>query len=250
MIFEKFFTAIRASLNKLANFFWSRDPIAILQLEVDQATARLQEGRQGLEQYRGLVERVGMQVATGKQNVQRLEGQIKGHLTAGHRDVASQLAIQLQQVKQDLTSNEQQLSMHNEAYQNHLLKFQQAQKDIVTLRQRAQRLHAELQMSKAEAEIARVAEAVSEKMTPNFSTKVGQAEELVQEQIAKHRGEARVAADLSSKGVSEIKAQQAAEAAMGEELLRKFEVEMGLVNAETAPATTTNKTLGPTQTSG
>lgn len=248
MIFGKFVTAIRAGLNKLANFFWSRDPIAILQLEVDQATERLREGRGGLEQYRGLVERVAAQVAMGKQNAQRLEAQIKGHLTAGQRDVAAQLAIQLQQVKQDLANNEQQLAMHNEAYQNHLLKFQQAQKDIVTLRQKAQRMHAELQMAKAESEIARVAEAVSESVTPNFSTKIGEAEELVQGQIAKHRGEARVAADLSSKGVSEIKAQQAAEAAMGENLLRQFEVEMGLVNAETAPQTATSKTLGPSQT--
>ena len=94
-----------------------------------------------------------MQVASGKQNVQRLESQIRAHLQAGHRDVAAQLAIQLQQAKQDLTNNEGQLGMHNEAYQNHLLKFQQAQKDIVTLRQKAQRMHAELQMAKAEAEI-------------------------------------------------------------------------------------------------
>lgn len=248
MIFGKFVTAIRAGLNKLANFFWSQDPIAILQLEVDQATVRLQEGRGGLEQYRGLVERVAAQVAMGKQNVQRLEAQIKGHLQAGQREVAGQLAVQLQQVKQDLLNNEQQLGMHNEAYQNHLLKFQQAQKDIVTLRQKAQRMHAELQMAKAESEIARVAEAVSESVMPNFSTKIGEAEELVQGQIAKHRGEARVAADLSSKGVTEIKAQQAAEAAMGENLLRQFEVEMGLVNAETAPPTATSKTLGPSQT--
>lgn len=249
MILDKFATAFKAALNKLANFFWSRDPIAILQLEVDQATARLQEGRAGLEQYRGLVERVNMQVASGKQNVQRLEGQIRAHLQAGQREVAGQLAIQLQQAKQDLTNNEGQLAMHNEAYQNHLLKFQQAQKDIVTLRQKAQRMHAELQMAKAEAEIARVAEAVSESIVPNFSTKIGQAEELVQEQIAKHRGEARVAADMSSKGVQEIKASQAAEAAMGENLLRQFEVDMGLVSAETAPQVQASKTLGP-QTNG
>ena len=245
MILGKFATAFKAALNKLANFFWSQDPIAILQLEVDQATQRLQEGRSGLEQYRGLVERVHMQVAAGKQNVQRMEGQIRSHLQAGNREVAAQLAIQLQQAKQDLANNEQQLGMHNDAYQNHLLKFQQAQKDIVTLRQKAQRMHAELQMAKAEAEIARVAESVSESVLPNFSTKIGQAEELVQEQIAKHRGEARVAADMSSKGVAEIKAQQQAEAAMGENLLRQFEVEMGLVSAETAPQVQAQKTLGP-----
>ncbi len=244
----KIFTAISAFFNKIANALWEADPHAILQLEVDRATEQIQVARQGLERYRGLVERVSMQVAAEKQNVQRLEGQIRSHLQAGNREVAGQLAVQLQQVKTDLANNEQQLAMHSEAYNNNLLKLQQGQKDIATLRQKASRLKAELQMAKAEAEIARVAEAVSESAMPNFSTKIGQATELMQEQIAKHRGEARVAADMSSRGVEDIKAQQAAEAAMGENLLRQFEVELGLVNAESAPQSAPQKTLGPTQT--
>lgn len=247
MIAGKFFTAIRAFFNKIANVLWEADPHAILQLEVDNATGQIQVARQGLELYRGLVERVSMQLASGKQNVQRLESQIKGHLQAGNREVAGQLAVQLQQIKQDLAANEQQLAMHSEAYNNNLLKLQQGQKDIVALRQKAQRLKADLQMAKAEAEIARIAEAVSESAIPNFSTKIGQATELMEGQIAKHRGQARVAADMSSKGVEEIKAQQAADAALGENLLKQFEAQLGLVNAESAPQTPTTKTLGPTQ---
>jgi phage shock protein A len=248
MILGKFGTAIRAFFNKLANMLWESDPHAILQLEVDQATQQIQTAREGLERYRGLVERVSMQVAAEKQNVQRLESQIKAHLQAGNREVAGQLAIQLQQVKTDLAANEQQLGMHSDAYNNNLLKLQQGQKDIMALRQKAQKLKADLEMAKAEAEIARVAEAVSESAIPNFSTKIGQATELMQEQIARHRGEARVAADMSSRGVEDIKAQQAAEAALGENLLKQFEVELGLVNAESAPQAPTQKTLGPTQT--
>jgi phage shock protein A len=248
MIMGKFGTAIRAFFNKLANLLWESDPHAILQLEVDQATQQIQVAREGLERYRGLVERVSMQVAAAKQNSQRLESQIKAHLQAGNREVAGQLAIQLQQVKQDLASNEQQLAMHTEAYNNNLLKLQQGQKDIAALRQKAQKLKADLEMAKAEAEIARVAEAVSETAIPNFSTKIGQATELMEEQIARHRGEARVAADMSSRGVEDIKAQKASEAALGENLLKQFEVELGLVNAESAPVTQAQKTLGPTQT--
>lgn len=245
MILGKFGTAIRAFFNKIANILWEADPHSILQLEVDQATQQIQTAREGLERYRGLVERVSMQVAAARQNAQRLESQIKAHLQSGNREVAGQLAIQLQQVRQDLASNEQQLAMHTEAYNNNLLKLQQGQKDIATLRQKAQRLKADLEMAKAEAEIARVAEAVSESAIPNFSTKIGQATELMEEQIAKHRGQARVAADMSARGVEDIKAQQAAESAMGENLLKQFEVELGLVNAESAPVSQAQKTLGP-----
>src|SRR4029078_6591042 len=107
--------------------------------------------------------------------------------------------------KQDLSQNEQQLALHTDAYNNNLLKIKQGQKDIAALRQKAQRLKADLEMAKAEAEIARVSEGLSESALPNFSTKIGQATELMQEQIAKHRGQARVAADMSSRGVEEIK---------------------------------------------
>src|SRR5512132_4380827 len=111
MIMGKIGTAIRAFFNKLANALWESDPNAILQLEVDQATQQIQVAREGLERYRGLVERVSMQVAAEKQNAQRLESQIKAHLQAGNREVAGQLAIQLQQVKNELATNEQQLTM-------------------------------------------------------------------------------------------------------------------------------------------
>jgi hypothetical protein len=54
---------------------------------------------------------------------------------------------------------------------------------------------------------------------------------------------------MSARGVDEIKAQQQAEVALGENLLKQFEAQLGLVNAESAPQTATTKTLGPTQQS-
>ena len=37
MIFGKFWRAIKAQVNKLANFFWTADPIAQMQYEYDKA---------------------------------------------------------------------------------------------------------------------------------------------------------------------------------------------------------------------
>ena len=45
MIFGKFFGAIRAQLNKLANIFWEADPIAQMQYEYEMAVEQLKEGR-------------------------------------------------------------------------------------------------------------------------------------------------------------------------------------------------------------
>jgi phage shock protein A len=244
MIFGKFFRALRAQLNKIANVFFEADPIAVMQLEVDQATERLKEGRKGLEMYRGLVETVARQVANGKSNASQLEAQIKAHLRAGSRDVAAQLALQLQKVQTELAANEQQLQMHEGAYQNNLLKIQKANKDLIKVREKIQKYHAELKMSAAEAEIAQI----SESFDMNVTTDFGQVEDMIQRKIDANRGRARVAADLSSKGIEQIKAEEAAEKAMAEDLLSKFEVQLGLKSPETTPVAETVKNLGPTTT--
>ena len=239
---SKLFRAIMGQLNKIANLFFEADPIAVMQLEVDQATERLREGRKGLELYRGLVETVARQVATNKANAGQLESQIKAHLKAGNREVAGQLAIQLQKVQTELAANEQQLQMHEQAYQNNLLKIQKANKDIVKVREKIQRYNAELKMSAAEAEIAQI----SESFDMNVTTDFGQIEAVIQRQIDTNRGRARVAADMSSKGIEEIRADEAAEKAMAEDLLTKFEVQLGLKSPETAAVAETVKNLGPT----
>ena len=51
MIIGKLWASFKAQLNKLANFFWTVDPIAQMQYEYDQAVEQLKTGREGLAQY-------------------------------------------------------------------------------------------------------------------------------------------------------------------------------------------------------
>jgi SOS response regulatory protein OraA/RecX len=80
----------------------------------------------------------------------------------------------------------------------------------------------------------------------NVTTNFGEVEDMIQRKIDANRGRARVAADLSSKGVDQIKADEAAEKAMAEDLLTKYEVQLGLKSPETTPIAETVKNLGPT----
>ncbi|HEX7379315.1 MAG TPA: hypothetical protein VF278_19490, partial [Pirellulales bacterium] len=89
MIIGKLWHSVAAQINKLANFFWTADPIAQMQYEYDRAVAQLKEGREGLEQYRALVERVNRQVAADQQHINQLQGKIKAYLQAGDRDTAA-----------------------------------------------------------------------------------------------------------------------------------------------------------------
>jgi len=240
-MFSKIFKSIAAQLNKLANLFWESDPIAVMQLEADQAVERLKEGREGLEIYRGLVERVQRQVNAGKTHVQKLEAQVKAYLKAGDRETAAKFALELQKAKTELQTNQEQLATHEQAYQNNLTKIQHANKKLIEVREKIRRYDAELKMSAAEAEIAKLAESFEVNVTTDF----GQIEDVIQRQIDENRGKVRVAADLSTKGIAEIEAEERMEKTLAEDALHDFEVELGLVSPETTPVAPLSKDLGP-----
>ena len=126
MVFGKLWHALQAQINKLANIFWTADPIAQMQYEYDLAVSQLKGGREGLEQYRALVERVSRQVATNQAHVTNLEAKVKAYLQAGDRDTASKFALELQKAKKDLADNQGQLNLHEQAYNNNLTKIKHA----------------------------------------------------------------------------------------------------------------------------
>src|SRR5436189_904388 len=106
MIVGKLWRALRAQINKIANFFWTADPIAQMQYEYDSAVEQLKSGREGLEQYRALVERVSRQVANDKQHISMLEAKTKSYLQAGDRETAAKFALEMQKAKTQLAENE------------------------------------------------------------------------------------------------------------------------------------------------
>lgn len=244
MILGKIWAAFRAQLNKLANLFWEADPIAQMQYEYDLAVEELKEGRKGLELYRGLVERVSRQTQANRSHVQKLEAEVKAYLKAGDRATAAKFALELQKAKQELAANEEQLKMHETAYENNLKKLKHANSKLVEVREKIQKYDAELKMSAAEAEIA----ALAESFDMNITTDFGQLEMVIQEKIDKNRGKARVAVDLSAKGIAEIQAEERMEQALADQALSDFEVELGLKSPETTPVTEAAKDLGPATT--
>src|SRR5437879_13739260 len=87
-----------------------------MRYEYYRAVEQLKEGRGGLEQYRGLVERVTRQVAANRSHAQKLEAETKAYLKVGDRATAAKFALELQKAKEELAANEQQLQMHETAY--------------------------------------------------------------------------------------------------------------------------------------
>ncbi len=243
MILGKIWAALRAQLNKVANLFYTSDPVAQMQYEYDRAVDQLKEGRQGLEQYRALVDRVDRQVKQGKTRAADLEAKARAFLTSGNRDAAAECALQLQKVQKDLAENEAQLKMHEEAYNNNLTKVKHATHKLGDVREKIQKYDSELKMSRAEAEMAELAHSFNFDVTTDF----GHAEQILQDKIGTNRAKARVSADLSGEGLEQVKAEQGMEKAQAELALQQLEAQMGLRTPETVKAGGEPKELGPTK---
>src|SRR5262249_41669004 len=127
------------------------------------------------------------------------------------------------------------------AYQNNLLKIQHAVKKLDEVKHKITKYDADLKMSRAEAEVAQLANQFHFDVTTDF----GQAEQMIQSQIDRNRARVRVAADMSGEGLEEIKQDIAVEKTMAEDALRQFEKEQGLATPETVGTSATTKELGP-----
>jgi phage shock protein A len=244
VIFGKIWRSFKAQLNKLANFFYTADPIAQMQYEYDAAVEQMRSGREGLEQYRGLVERVSRQVENNKSQVANLEGRIKAYLQSGDRDTAARFALELQKAKKELEENQAQLQMHEGSYNNNLSKVKNATGKLADIKAKISKYDAELKMSKAEAEMAKLSQEFNFKF--DLTTDFGQAEQMIQDKISANKAKARVAADLAGEGMEDIKREQANEKIMADQALKDFEAQMGLVTPETAKVPEAQKQMGPT----
>ncbi len=249
MIFGKMWAAFRAQMNKLANMFWEADPIAQMRYEYDRSVEELKDGRQGLEMYRGLVEKVSRQVRSGRDHMAKLEAQTKAYLKAGDRATASKFALEMEKAGKDLVANEEQLTLHEGSYENNLRKIKHATKKLGSVKDRIKKYEADLKMSEAEAEITKI----SEQFDFNITTDFGQLETVVQDRIDTNRGKVRVSADLSKEGIADIEAEQRMEESMAEDALKRMEIELGIRTPETQATETPSdepvqKDLGPAQT--
>jgi phage shock protein A len=232
-----------AIMNKFVSGLEDQYVVELAEAKLREATDRLREGRQGLVTYQALVLKVQQQVDEGRRRIARLTSEIKAHLKAANEAVAGQLALELSQTKQDLATNEEQLSLHQQAYENNLLKMKTALKDIENARNDLEKRKATLKMERALAEVAEAAGALNAKF--DVTTDFGQLMGRLDDQINQAKARSKVAADLSGEGVDRIKAREAADKALAVELLQQFKIEEGLVAAPTAEAP--EKTLGPAE---
>lgn len=240
MIVSKLWTLFRAMLNKIGNALIRKAPLDIMQLQVDDATKQLHAGREGLEKCQGFVFTLQDRVTALKAKEARYKAKAQTLITAGQRDAAAGIVIELNQIRADLTEQETDLKVQKETADNYTLKIKAAAKQIAAAQDKIKKYGAKLDVSRASAEIAQL----NSSLDINITTDFGQMEAVIQDEINMCKGKVKVAADLSGEGIDEIKQSEAVEKALADQALRQFEIESGLVTPETTPIEASVKEFG------
>ena len=134
------------------------------------------------------------------------------------------------------------MKLHEEAYNNNVAKIKHASKKLSEVREKIQKYDAELKMSRAEAEMAKLANDFHFDVTTDF----GQIEQVINDKIGLNRGQGPGGGrPVERRRWPTSSTSRRWRSRMGEQALRDFEVQMGLVTPETAKVAEAAKELGP-----
>jgi hypothetical protein len=165
------------------------------------------------------VENVERQVRMARGKIATLQAKTRVLLAEGDREAAGLAALELKSARADLAEKESQLKLHEEVYGNQLTKIKHASGKLGLLKEKIRKYDAELRMSRAEAELAKIATSINVQITTDF----GEIEQALQDEIDRNRAKVKVAADLSGTGLEEIRHEVAAEKQLADDALREFE---------------------------
>lgn len=204
----RLFSAGRAQGGRIARAAQVADPIAMYQQKIDAATDKLQSAQKGVEQFKGLIRRVGRQVADGEERVEKLTTRCEYFAGKDMDNELGEEAMRLEEAEADLVENRSQLEQYNARYEEQLKDMQQARRDILEAKEKAKSLNAKLELSKAEKACADLNSELGVDGLSDPLDGLGAAEAAIQSRIDQNRASADVSSDLNADSRRERKIEE------------------------------------------
>jgi phage shock protein A len=243
--------ALFARLGRLVKGFFGlfisgleeRNPEALMDAAKQEFRDKMALYNQALARMAGIAERLKAQIKTKTLKADDLTRRILANHRAGNLDLAGSLARELQELKDDLAHDTQELSDTEDAYQNNLRQAKIAQKDF---EDKTRRLESQLSQVKVKEAQAEAAAAMS-----NVAFKVGDlgdtlktVEDVLNKRYEMSAGKARLAKDMVDTGA--LREKEAESKALEQNALAEFLASQGISTASaTSEAPTAAKDLGP-----
>jgi len=223
---QRFFAAGSAQLGQAGRWAANKDPIAMYKEKIDDATDHIRTAKEGLVRVRGLIIGVQRQVDDGEREAARLDARVKAALSSGDENRAAEYVRQLQETRKQLEENRRQLGIHEETYNGFLKQVQLSQTKVMQSKQEAEKLGVELQISKAEAELADIAE--NFQINTSALDGLGEVKGEIHRQIDANRARGQVARDLSTGAALEMEEEEKIKNEEAKVLLEQYKAEMGM----------------------
>ena len=232
-MFGRIANLFRGFLSLFVSGMEKRNPEALLEVERENLRRQIGEYNQGLAAHAGLAERLMTQVKRGEREEQELRARVTANLRAGNKDLAGQLALQLQTVTRELETNREQAKQADETYKNLVRARDTA---INAARQKIEQLRfslSDLKVKKATAELTEMASGMISSIGGSGDT-LNRLHDMVEEEREKAAGRARVARD--SLDTSQIDMKEAEQKALADQALADFAAKEGITLEGPAPA--------------
>src|SRR5215213_8254385 len=232
-MFRRIANLFRGFIGLFVSGMEKRNPEALLEVEKENLRAQIAQYNQGLAAHAGLAERLITQVKRGEREEQELRARVTANLRAGNKELAGQLALQLQSVSRELETNREQAKQADETYRN-LVRARDT--SINAARQKIEQLRfslSDLKVKKATAELTEMASGMISNIGSSGDT-LNRLHEMVEEEREKAAGRARVARD--SLDTSQVDMKEAEQKALADQALADFAAKEGIALEGAAPA--------------
>ncbi len=224
-MFGRIANLFRGFLGLFVSGLEKRNPEALLEVERENLRSQIAQYNQGLAAHAGLAERLITQVKRGERDEQELRARVTANLRAGNKDLAGQLALQLQTVSRELETNREQARQADETYKNLVRARDTA---INAARQKIEQLRfslSDLKVKKATAELTEMASGMISNIGSSGDT-LNRLHDMVEEEREKAAGRARVARD--SLDTSQVDMKEAEQKALADQALADFAAKEGI----------------------
>jgi phage shock protein A len=242
-MFSRIGRLVRGFLSLFISGLEEANPEALMAAARDEFRTKVAQYNSALARMAGIAERLKGQVRGKAARAQELERRILANHAAGNLELAGSLARELQELKADLTTDTEELTETEEAYQANLRQAKLVQREFEDKVRRLEKQLSQVQIKEAQAEAAAALSGAAFKVGDLGDT-LKDVENILQKRYEVSAGKARVAKDLVDMEVVQEKENE--RKALEQAALAEFLASQGIQAAPTAAeAPAAQKEIGP-----
>lgn len=238
-MFGRLINLIRGFFSLFIRGLEASNPQALIEAEKENLRNQIARFNEALANHAAFIERLTRQIKTLSQKEKELTAKIAANLKAGNRNLAGQLALQLQTVKQQLEENKQQLEMAEKTFKELEKSRDISIRDAQAKIEKLQNMLTEAELMEAQAQLQEMARGMISGISL-ANDALSRAQEIILEKRDKAAGRAKVAS--SSLDTAGIRMKEAEEQALAEQALAEFSAMYG-IDINTGEVSQQNNTL-------